>query len=192
MKNEIKSVKLAIIGTKRLIMHCGRLADPLDPITRDLARLTAKRPKTESDHRMIAKTEWYGSLWLHNGKPCIPAEALMSVFCGAAKIVRCGELAAAGLTVDENAPLIYNGPRDVDKLWKTGRFSLRAGVKVRGSKTMRTRPVFTDWRVEFVANFLPDVLNLEQVCEIYALAGIRKGLGDWHPQNGTFLVERLE
>ncbi len=36
--------------------------------------------------------------------------------------------------------MIYDGPRDVDELWETGNFSLRTAVKLRGSKTMRTRP----------------------------------------------------
>jgi hypothetical protein len=43
-------------------MHSGRLADPLDLITQDLARLTAKRPKTTADHKQISKVEWFGSL----------------------------------------------------------------------------------------------------------------------------------
>ncbi len=66
-------------------MHCGRLADPLDPITEDLSRLTSKRMKTEADHEEIGKVEWFGSLWLHDGTPCIPAEALMATFVAAAK-----------------------------------------------------------------------------------------------------------
>ena len=44
---DIETIRFRITGQKRLIMHCGRLADPLDPITKDLARLTSKSPKTE-------------------------------------------------------------------------------------------------------------------------------------------------
>ena len=44
-----EEIKLKITGTRRLIMHAGRLADPLDPITKNLAKLTAKRAKTEAD-----------------------------------------------------------------------------------------------------------------------------------------------
>ncbi|MDX3965511.1 MAG: hypothetical protein QHD01_02790 [Bradyrhizobium sp.] len=187
-----QSIKLGITGTKRLLMHSGRLADPLDPISRDLARLTAKRPKTEADHLMIAKTEWYGSLWLSGGVPCIPAEALMAVFRRAAKTVRRGQLAAAGLVVQEDALLIYDGPRDVDELWESGRYSFRAAVRVGSSKTMRTRPRFENWRTEFTAHFLPTVLDLDQVLEVFSIAGVLRGLGDWVPENGTFSVERLE
>ncbi|MEH2482278.1 hypothetical protein V1282_005635 [Nitrobacteraceae bacterium AZCC 2146] len=54
----------------------GRLADPLDPVSRDLAQITGKRMKTAADHFEIARIEWHGGLWLKNGSPCIPAEPL--------------------------------------------------------------------------------------------------------------------
>lgn len=85
---QAESIRLRITGTKRLVMHCGRLADPLDPITKDLMRLTKKRSKTEADHEEIGRVEWFGGLWLDNGPPCIPAEALMATFVAAAKTRR--------------------------------------------------------------------------------------------------------
>ena len=187
-----ESIHLRISGTKRLIMHCGRLADPLDPITKDLARLTSKRLKTEADHEEIGKVEWFGGLWLHNGKPCIPAEALMATFVEAAKTRKRGPQAEAGLVVEQHALLRHPGPTNLDKLWKNKNFRLRAGVHVHGSRTMRTRPVFADWSTEFTAHFLPTLLNRDEIYETYVLAGFLKGLGDWRPQNGTYTVEIIE
>ena len=57
-----ESIRLRLVGTQRLIMHCGRLADPLDPISKDLARLALKKPKTEADHEQIGCVEWNGGL----------------------------------------------------------------------------------------------------------------------------------
>lgn len=48
------------------------------------------------------------------------------------------------------------------------------------------------WRVEFTVNYLPSVVDPEVVVEARTYAGIRRGLGDWRPQNGKFLVERIE
>lgn len=185
-------IQFRIKGTKRLIMHCGRLADPLDPITKDLARLTSKRLKTEADHEEISRVEWFGGLWLHQSKPCVPAEALMATFVEAAKTRKRGPQAEAGLVVEAHAPLRYAGPADVDELWKDKAFRLRVGVSVHGSRTMRTRPVFADWSLDFTAHFLPTLLNRDEVLETYAIAGFLKGLGDWRPQNGTFTVEPIE
>jgi hypothetical protein len=135
-------IRLRLVGTKRLIMHCGRLADPLDPISKDLARLTGKRAKTEADHEEIGRVEWNGGLWLDGGKPAVPAEALMATFVAAARLRRRTMQAEAGLVVYHNAALVYDGPDDMDQLWEDERFRFRAGVVVNGNRTMRTRPVF--------------------------------------------------
>lgn len=189
-----ETIRLRLVGTKRLIMHCGRMADPLDPISRELERLTSKRMKTEADHEQIARVEWHGSLWLDCGRPCLPADALMSCFVGAARSRGRAAQARAGLVVEQHAQLIYDGPKDMDALWEDPRFRLRASVKVNSgrSRTMRTRPCFNDWSAEFTAYFLPTLLNRDQIIETYALAGYTKAVGDWRPQNGTFLVEPVE
>lgn len=187
-----EAIRLRLVGTKRLIMHCGRLADPLDPISKDLARLTHKRAKTEADHDEIGRVEWNGGLWLDGGRPCVPADALMATFVEAAKSRRRTMQAEAGLVVDRNAPLMYDGPDDMDKLWEDERFRLRAGVNVNGARTMRTRPIFDDWSVEFTAHYLPTLLDRDEVYELYALAGFTRGLGDWRPQNGTFEVVMID
>jgi hypothetical protein len=185
---DIETIRLRLTGTRRLVMHCGRLADPLDPITRDLMRLTSKRAKTESDHLEISRVEWHGGLWLNGDRPCIPREALMATFVGAAKTRRRGEVAKVGLVVDCHAPLIYDGPTDMDELWEDGRFKLRVGVNVRGARCMRTRPAFDNWSVEFDAHYFPSLLSREEVSELYTIAGFMKGIGDWRPQHGNFSV----
>lgn len=187
-----ESIRIRLVGTRRLIMHSGRLADPLDPISKELARLTSKKMKTASDHEEIARVEWNGSLWLHEGQPCIPAEALMGTFVEAAKSRRRTMQAEAGLVVDQNALLEYAGPRDVDRLWENESFRLRVGVNVHGARTMRTRPMFDDWSVEFTAHYLPSLLDRDEVFETYVMAGFTRGLGDWRPQNGRYTVEIVE
>jgi hypothetical protein len=188
---ECESIELRLVGTKRLIMHCGRLADPLDPATKALARLTGKRAKTEADHLEIARAEWNGGLWLDGGRPCIPLEALIGTFVGAAKTRKRGDEAKAGLVVVENAIIDYRGPRDLDELWSDPAFRLRTGVRVRGARTMRTRPVFDEWSVRFTAQYLPSLLDQEEIIELYRVAGFMKGIGDWRPINGAFEVEVL-
>ncbi|MET4198642.1 hypothetical protein [Bradyrhizobium sp. LA6.12] len=187
-----ESIRLRLVGTKRLIMHSGRLADPLDPITKELARLTSKRSKTEADHEEIARVEWNGGLWLDGGQPCIPLDALMATFVQAAKSRRRTMQAEAGLVVDHNAALRYDGAHDMDELWRDKRFKLRLGVNVHGARTMRTRPVFNDWSVEFTARYLPTLIDRDEVYDTYLLAGFTRGLGDWRPQNGTFEVEIID
>jgi hypothetical protein len=186
-----EEIKLRIVGTRRLLMHAGRLADPLDPVAKDLAKLTSKRMKTEADHEAISRTEWFGSLWLDDGLPCLPAEALMATFVGAARAHRRGPQASAGLVIEANAKLDYDGPRDLDALWQDEGFRLRVPVRVGSARTMRTRPCFDDWSAEFTVTYLPTLLDRKEVVESFVIAGFTKALGDWRPQNGTFSVKEI-
>jgi hypothetical protein len=188
-----EKIKLRITGTRRLIMHSGRLADPLDAVAKDLARLTSKRMKTESDHEAISRVEWHGGLWLDGGAPCLPAEALMATFVSAAKTRRRGAQAGAGMMIERNAKLEYDGPEDMDALWEIKTFRLRVPVRVgANARTMRTRPCFHNWSAEFTVAYLPTLLNGDEVVETFAVAGFTKGIGDWRPQNGTFSVKLIE
>jgi hypothetical protein len=185
---DCETIRLKLTGTKRLLMHNGQLADPLAAASRALARLTGKRNKTLADHEEIGRVEWNGGLWLDSGRPCIPAEALMSSFTGAAKLSKRGDEARAGMVVEANAILAYDGPQNLDELWLDERFRLRAGVRVRSARTMRTRPKFDDWSVEFTANYLPSLLDKSFVFETWQTAGFVRGIGDWRPVNGTYEV----
>jgi hypothetical protein len=187
-----EKISMRLTGTRPLLMHSSRLADPLDEITKRLAKLTAKRPKTEADHREIARVEWHGGLWLYNGIPCIPAEALQATFRSAAKTERRGQQAAAGILIEAPAPLKYDGPPNPDELWLNKRFSLRVPVKVGRARTNRTRARFPEWSVEFDAWFMPSLLNRADVVSTYSTAGFLFGLGDWRPNYGTFLVEEIK
>jgi hypothetical protein len=184
-------VTLRLIGIRPLLMHAGRLCDPLDPIACELARITGKRLKTASDHREIARIEWYGGLWLADGAPCIPAEAIEAAFIAGAKMQRRGKQAAAGIEVDGPAKLFYDGPQDIDELWKQERFRLRVPVRVGTARTMRTRPRFDSWNVDFKASFLPSLLSPSLIADIFAASGFARGIGDWRPKFGRFRVECL-
>lgn len=190
---EFENIKFRITGTRRLLMHSGRLADPLDEVAKGLAKLTSKRLKTEADYEAIGRTEWHGSLWLDGGFPCLPAEALMATFVKAAGSRKRGPQARAGLVVRENARLEYDGPRDMDELWELQEFRLRVPVRVGvNSRTMRTRPCFQDWSAMFTAMYMPTLLNRDEVVDTFANAGFTQAIGDWRPQNGTFSVEVIE
>lgn len=187
-----ETIRLRLVGERPLLMHCGRLADPLDPITIELSKITQKRDKTRADYEEIGRIEWFGGLWLDDSRPCITAEALEATFIGGARTKRKGRHAEAGFFVEAPARLKYEGPSDVNDLWKDEQFRFRAGVSVNSSRTMRTRPRFPEWSVEFNATFFPSLLNRSDVIDIFRISGFREGLGDWRPRFGRFAVELIE
>lgn len=187
----VDTLKLRLTGDRPLLMHSGRLADPLDEINRNLAKMTGKRMKTAADHEEIARIEWYGSLWLTGGHPCIPPEAIEASFIAAARARKKSKQARAGMMVVGPALLDYDGPRDLDELWKEPAFQLRRAVRVGNARPIRTRPHFPNWRAEAVVTFVPTLLDRIDMLDLFAIAGAQEGIGDWRPKYGRYTVEAV-
>ena len=107
-----QSLRFMITSVSPLLHHNGQLADPLNPHSKAIARVSSKRKKTEADHGELAELEYLGSLYLSGGVPCIPAEAMEAALVRAASLKRRGPKAKAGLVVRDDLSLVYDGPRD--------------------------------------------------------------------------------
>ena len=183
--------RFRITGASPLLMHNGLLADPLNPHARSIAQVAAKRRKTEADHVRMAELEFLGGLYLSQGAPCIPAEMIQAALVRAAAQERRGPKARAGLVVRHDLRLDYVGPTDPHALWQDARFRLRSPVRIGMSKVMRTRPMFREWSSELAVDFLPSLLNPQDVVSFLVTAGEQVGIGDWRPRFGRFWVEEM-
>jgi hypothetical protein len=186
-------------------MHNGRLVNPMDPATKELARAYAewKRLKTDEAFEELCRVEFTGSMYYYepDGEvigPYWPTDNLHACLKTAgAKIVKKGRttfknFVAAGLLPGESDinPLTYQGyggpaPRDLTGLWADrANYADTRPARVGAPKVMRTRPVFRNW--EFEAPFILDteVLSLDDLDRVLTLAGQVVGLGDWRPEKG--------
>lgn len=186
-----------VSGGSALLMHNERLADPLDPFVQALSGLTGKRKKTIADHEEIAHIEFLGGLYTTpsidyplnkiNAQPSIPAWNVLRCLQDGAKRQKRGADVLRGIfPLAEDAVLSYSGPRDPEKLWQAGEFSLRKSVGVQRNRTMRTRPVFADWRAELQVEVDAAVFDLHTLRKAWKDAGIYSGLGDMRPIYGRF------
>lgn len=185
---------IRIKGTKPLIVHDNsHLANPLDEITKAIKVLTGKTPKTEADLLEISRLEWVGSLYYNSDLgPIMPMRCLKAMLRSAAKKQKQGKIVQESVFIAEDVPILYEGPRDITKLWKDGRFVLTTPCKVNNSIVMRTRPIFKEWEIEFVVDFEETQLNPEVLRNILTVAGLRTALCDWRPEYGRFSVEKFE
>jgi hypothetical protein len=170
-------------------MHRGGLADPTDSFAQQMKRISGKRDKTEADFLELARVEWFGGLCVDdNQHPCIPGEVVEATLINAAKKIKRGKQAQAGMMCPGNFPLIYDGPQNLDKLWEDPRFHLTTGVKVQRNRIMRTRPRFNEWEVKIDVQFDPQMLNPSEIEAIVKRAGEEVGFCDWRPKFGRFSV----
>lgn len=204
-----QTIKFSITGVAPLIMHSSRMADPQDPFTRELKRLTSnKRVKgTDEGIAMMGRVEWCGGLYHSEGpveigdgdvawdssiRVVIPASNLSACIIDGAKAAKLGKAMKAAVFVPEDAPLEYRGPKDINALMKDTQFISRKAVKNNGRATvMRTRPIFRQWGATFDVQYNSDSVDEENVLEALVIAGRTCGIGDWKPQHGRFEVAKL-
>lgn len=179
-----------IRGIAPLICHNGQLADPLNPIAVKMKEVSGKRKKTDADHIELGRLEFLGGLYIgDDGAPCIPGINIEAMLIDAAKKTKMGNQAKAGIISDGNWPIVYEGPKNPDKMWDSGKFSDRRGVKLGGTTTViRTRPIFRNWSLKFTVSYLPSLLNKKQIADFVGTAGQIIGLGDFVPKFGRFEI----
>lgn len=183
-----EKLTLKIRGVAPLLMHNGRLADPLNSHAKAMKKISGKRKKTEADFAELSRLEWYGSLYVHNGKPCIPGELFEAALVEGAKKSKRGQQAKAAIICDGFYSLEYDGPRDPDKLWQDENFRLVAGVRIQRNRVMRTRPIFRNWSAEIGIEYMPTMLDETEIKDIATTTGQVVGLGDWRPRFGRFEI----
>jgi hypothetical protein len=187
----MKKITFKCKGVSPLMMHNARLANPLDPIVIEIKKLTGKRKKTEDDLLQIARLEWEGGLYF-NGQPYVPADNILATLINAAKKKRLGkQFQAAVIIEDAHIPLIYKGPKTIEKLWKAKEFFDYRSVVIKTVRIMRARPIFKDWEITFTVIYDESVLNETDITEAAETAGTFVGLCDYRPRYGRFNVEEI-
>lgn len=171
-----------------LVMHNERLADPLDEFTRAIQAVAKKRGKTDADHLEIARLEFLGGMYANGNGPCLPAWNIIRCLQDGGRRHKRGLDVLRGIyPLAEHADVIYDGPRDPEEMWKQGGFSLRKSVGVQRSRTMRTRPIFAEWRAELPVEVDPTVFDLDALGNVWREAGVYAGIGEMRPVYGRFV-----
>jgi hypothetical protein len=172
-------IQIQLVGTTPLLQHNVQLADPDNAVVQEIKAITGKRKKTEDDRRAIEKLEWFGGLYIGENGPVMPTSMIRKCLINAARITKAGKQVERALLFSEfDVPLVYEGPRKPEDLFKDAKFHHRAMVGVQRAKTVRVRPKFPKWAVTAKAELLTDVLDLDELKRILALAGTAEGVGD--------------
>ena len=184
-------LKFRLSGVCPLLMHNGQLADPLNAWAKAIKQISGKRIKTEADQEEMARLEWFGSLYLDHGKPCVPGYCMDATLINAAKKTKKGMQAKFGLICDGNFHIEYDGPDNADSLWEDMRFRRRVLMRVKGSGVMRTQPLFPSWEANIVVSFNDTALNPKDIETFVHTAGESVGLLEGRPRFGRYIAQRL-
>ena len=198
MENGITTAIVRIEGASPLLMHNGQLANPLNEWVVKMKEITSKHhsKKTESDIEELMRLEFQGGLYYDEDTkaPAMPDIVIEGTIRDAAKGKRKGQAVTAGLNVyPEKIPLIYKGTKDRDRLYEDRNFVDSRMVKLQKSASLiRTRPRFDKWELEFEIKTIDEILSMKEVADFLATAGTFKGIGDYRPKFGRFIVKEFE
>lgn len=180
---------LTLVGDGKLMCHNGRLANPLDPYTRQLKQLTSKKKKTDEDIVEIARVEARGGLYeTDDGLVGLDPESVVAAIKQAAKAYKLGIKVSASLSPDpEVVPLTISGRTwDADEYVSDLDHLDMRPVKISGRKVLRTRPVMRDWTATVRLTLLTDEMNYDEFPKILDRAAQYIGLCEWRPRFGRF------
>lgn len=181
-----KTLEFELKSTCPMMYHNGELANPNNPITKEMKKVSGKRKKTDEDFEALARLEFLGGLYLNEKKQVLlPGSLVEGTFVKAGKMNKDGKQFRAGIIVDD-AILEYEGQKDPEKLYEDKRFIRQDMVIVNGNRILRTRPIFNEWSAKVKVHYNPLLLDEDQVKTCLDRAGSFTGLGDWRPKFGRF------
>jgi len=183
--------RMRITGTTPLLMHNGRLSNPIDPVVLDIKKFTSKRKKTEEDHLAIAQLEHAGGMYLDpDVGPYIPGDNIHATLVSGGKKHKLGKRVTESVLITSDInPIAYKGPRDAKGLWKDKNFVHMNSAKVGQARVMRCRPIFREWATEIEGILDDSVMDESELRLVAETAGTLCGTGDWRPKHGRFTSE---
>ncbi|HLO11314.1 MAG TPA: hypothetical protein VK190_03535 [Pseudoneobacillus sp.] len=184
----MKTFKISLNYASPLLMHSTKGVDPLNPISKELKKITSKRTKTDEDHMAMAALDFRLGAYYEEGLGFyLPAEMVEACIREGCKANKNGTKAKVAIFVnEEKIKLQHDGPDTLEEAYQQPDMKDVRIVTVNNSKILRCRPRFNRWAVEFTLDLDETILNPEELIQAIDIAGKQKGLGDYRPRYGRF------
>lgn len=175
-------ILIEAIGTKPLLLHNVDLANPLNPWSRKMAELRGipSKRRTEKWHEDMAYANFMGAFYdiPEVDGIAVPSENMRRSIIEAAKLNRLGTAVQRALSVTTAAtPLIFDGPKEPQRLWDSRSFQLTRMIRGSGGASPTTYPMFREWALRVPFDLDESVLNERDLREVAERAGRIEGLG---------------
>jgi len=197
MSELYSELKVRIEGIGPALMNNGQKADPTNKYAKWISKINASRKRgkalSEEAQEEMFLADFEGSLYLNEqGQPYWPTENVHAMLIAGAKKHKDGPFAKSAVQIGQTGPLEYDGPKEKQKMFKAEGCRDVRMVRVSGAPTLRCRPIFKNWAVEFTVQFMPDQVDPDRIMSWLRSASVLVGLSDFRPQYGKFKVTKFE
>lgn len=176
----VESYKIRLTGRTDLVLHNNQCVDPLNPLKKEIAAITGKKKKTDSDHLQLRKLEFIAGLYFNDQLgPYVPAQNIRKMLIEAARKDKNGKQFESGVFIENHSPVQYEGPRTVDEMIKAGEeFMWTTPAGNQSATIMRTRPRFKKWSIEFTVLTESSLVTKDMIVNALRHAEISVGICD--------------
>ncbi len=166
----IRRVTLEVIGDSPLIVHAWSAKAKKEMLDKQMKK--AKTAKSAKDPERDYEEAFYR---LPDGSPAFPVIAFK------AAAVSAGGRFSDGLKMTELRGAFHI---EGELVAVEGKPTMREDmVRVgMGTADIRYRPEFKSWRVALPIRYNADAISLDQIVNIFNLAGFGVGVGEWRPE----------
>jgi hypothetical protein len=199
-----------IVGTTPLLMHSDATVDSTHPLAVLMQPIKDKRKKTESDLTTLERFKWMSAMYVHDGRPVIPAYNVMRSWRDGGTYHKAGQKIMEALIIEGSMLPVHfehedlcSGPDGWQRLYdirladgkrayvdrRTVNNNPSAAKKTR---VIGVRPVFYSWSIDLSFRFEDDLLNPNDMRRALEAAGALKGLGDFRPLFGRYTVDNWQ
>lgn len=198
--------QLTIQGNRPLICSNPCTVDPLGPHAEAIRYFTAIK-KNRNEHA-LRRLHWlFSGYWGTEGEftygpdldgdsrflgfsdPLLPAQNLQRCIRDGATAWKLGKDTKRAIVVENDAVLVYDGPRDAWQMYADTRF---VSIAPTGRGTMAVRLRLPEWQATYRLLINDEIIDPQTLAKILDRSGIAEGLGTWRPANGRFHVTQLE
>jgi hypothetical protein len=199
---KMKTIAVSLkVGT--LLVHNQQLADPQNEYAKALKEITGKKKKNDDDAEEISRREFQGGLYFDEKLgPYVPDSWIYRMIVEGARKSKMGKEVGPFLEIAEfRIPIVYDGPRTREGLWKDKRFIDRRSVVISGRRVMRTRPRFDNCRLDFTVRIYEGGPGSDVILQALDHASVSIGIGSGRPGSpkgtaapgiGKFSIEKFE
>ena len=177
----MQNVTVRLTGRTPLVLHNNQCVDPRNQFKKKIAAITGRKgKKTESDLEELERLEFLSGLYMHDQHgPIVPVANIRRMLIDGARKDKNGKEFESGVFVVEDAPILYDGPRDAEGMWQEReRFAWSTVVKNQRASILRTRPRFKTWAVEFQVDIEDSIVSLDMLNTALMRAAVMCGIGD--------------
>lgn len=184
----IYQARIRLTGTTGLVLDNIDMADPENPISIEVKKITDKGPDmTDEDRRRKDYLAYHGALYLDRDRRLVlPWRCIKRALRSGAYLVGSttlsGKMEAGIETSATEFPLYYDGPDDVSKLYDDPQFRLRLMVNKNpsGKKAMipSVRPILPTWALDLKVTVFNEVIGWDKFRQALDRTGASTGIGN--------------